>query len=177
MKKSKTDIYFILIRYLILLLVVLFGLPIIYKIFTPLTTKFSAKLLGLFYNISSNRGLIVINETTSIYIVDACVAGSAYLLLIILNLLTPLEKKKRVYSLIYSICLLFIVNIFRIVALSALYHNKIPYADFTHVIFWYGLSTVFVILIWFETVRAFKIRSIPFYTDYKSLISGISSNK
>ena len=173
MKKSKSKssktIYSILIRYLILLIIVALGLPLIYAIFTPLTINFTALILDIFYEITINKDLIIINTTTLISIIDVCVAGSAYLLLLILNLTIRMKKDLRIKSILYSFTLLFILNVIRIVILAALYHHEVAYFDFTHALFWYGLSTLFVIAIWFETVRKFKIKRIPFYSDYKTL--------
>tara|TARA_Y100000310_G_C20605886_1_gene775452 strand:+ start:656 stop:1171 length:516 start_codon:yes stop_codon:yes gene_type:complete len=165
----KKNVHWILIRYLILLAIVAFGLPIIYTIFTPLTINFTVLLLDLFYNIANFKELIVINATTYIYIVNACVAGSAYLLLLILNLTIRMPSKLRIKSILYSFILLFLLNILRIAILASLYHNEVAYVEFTHALFWYGLSTLFVIGIWFETIRKFKIKRIPFYSDYKIL--------
>ena len=118
MKKSKSKnprtIYSILIRYLILLIIVALGLPLIYALFTPLTINFTALILDIFYEITINKDLIIINTTTLISIIDACVAGSAYLLLLILNLTIRMKKDLRIKSILYSFTLLFILNIINI---------------------------------------------------------------
>ena len=167
--KSSKTIYSILFRYLILLVIVALGLPLIYAIFTPLTINFTALILDIFYEITINKDIIIINTTTLISIINACVAGSAYLLLLILNLTIRMKTNLRIKSILYSFTLLFILNVIRIAILAALYHHEVAYFDFTHALFWYGLSTLFVIAIWFETVRKFKIKRIPFYSDYKTL--------
>jgi len=171
MKNKDKKIYLILLRYIILLALVAFSLPLIYAIFTPLTISLTAFILDLFYDIITNKELILINQTTFVYIVNACVAGSAYLLLLILNLTIDMNYKVRIKSILYSFILLFFINIVRIAILAGLYHNQVPYVDFTHAIFWYGLSTFFVIAIWFLTVSMFKIKKIPFYSDYQSLVN------
>ena len=117
----------------------------------------------------TNSYLILINQTTFIYIVNACIAGSAYLLLLILNLTIDLKPLERLKSIVYSFALLLVLNVIRISILGALYHHEIPYVEFTHAIFWYGLSTIFVIGIWFITIKKFKIKNIPFYTDLRNL--------
>ena len=166
MREKPQKVYLILVRYLILLAIVAFSLPLIYTILTSITINLTISLLDIFYNVTNFKELIVINATTEIYIVDACVAGSAYLLLLILNLTIRIPTKIRIKSIAYSFLLLFLLNVVRISILAALYHHKVPYVEFTHALFWYGLSTIFVILIWFETVRKFKIKGIPFYSDY-----------
>ena len=164
----------ILIRYLILLLITAFSLPLIYKIFTPLTINVSATLLNSLYEIIVSNDLIIIDSKTFIQIIPACVAGSAYLLLLILNLTVPMEFKKRIHAILLSFLILFVLNILRIFLLSILYHNNVPYVDFTHKLFWYVLSTVFVILIWFLIVKIFSIKEVPVYTDFKYLMKKAS---
>ena len=158
----------ILIRYLILL-GLMFSLPLIYKILTPLTIYPTIFLLKLFYQVSYLNSMIILNSKTIIYIIPACIAGSAYLLLLILNLSLPMSLKKRIRTILFSLTLLLSLNILRIFSLSILYDNSFRFFDITHKLFWYGLSTLFVILIWFYTVKKFNIKEIPIYTDLKYL--------
>lgn len=160
--------FLILARYLILLALV-FSLPLIYKIFTPLTIYPSAFLLNFFYDVAVNN-IFIINNEIFIEIIPACVAGSAYLLLLILNLTTPMNIKKRIYSVLFSFLILLILNILRIFTLSVLYYNEFVFFDLTHKLFWYAGSTVFVILIWFFIVKIYNIKDIPVYSDLKSLM-------
>ncbi len=164
----------ILIRYLTLLLIILLS-PLFYKILIPLTLHPTTLLLKIFFNnIIYNQDTIIINQITLIKIIPACTALSAYLLLIILNLTTPIKKlKTRIYSLTFSILSLLILNILRISTLSILKYNNLPFFDITHKIFWYFLSTIFVILIWFLTIKIFSIKEIPIYSDVKQLIKNI----
>lgn len=174
-KNSHNDIFFIPVRYLILFFL-MFSLPLIYKIFTPLTIYPVVWLLKLFYETSLSGNFIIINLKTVIEIIPACIAGSAYLLLLILNLTVSMKFLKRIYSILLSFLLLLILNILRIFLLSILYHNNFTYFDITHKFFWYFLSTVFVIGIWFFIVKIFSIKEIPVYTDFKELYS-LSKNK
>ena len=57
--KSSKTIYSILFRYLILLIIVALGLPLIYAIFTPLTINFTALILDIFYEITINKDIII----------------------------------------------------------------------------------------------------------------------
>ncbi|MEK6935496.1 MAG: pacearchaeosortase [Nanoarchaeota archaeon] len=157
----------------ILLLGLVISLPLIYKILTPITIYFTAFLLKLFYQVSINKDILFINLKTMIEISPACVAGSAFLLLLILNLSTPMKVKTRIYSIFFSIVLLFLINILRIVVLSVLLVNNFEFFDLTHKLVWYGLSTIFVIGIWFLSVKLFKIKDIPVYTDIKYLIKNV----
>ena len=168
MKKA----YHILLRYVILL-ALMFTLPLIYKIMLPLTIYPVAGLLKIFYQVSIQKDIIMIGLQTPIQIISACVAGSAYLLLLILNLSVPMKTKKRIYSIAFSILILLGLNILRIFILSILYHNNFRFFDFTHKMFWYVLSTIFVITIWFLIVKVFSIKQIPVYTDIKYLSKNI----
>ena len=160
----------ITLRYLILL-ALMFFLPLIYKIFTPPTIYLSAGLLKLaFYQVGINQNIIILNSQTFIQIIPACVAGSAYLLLLILNLAVPMKAKKRIYSIILSFLFLLTLNVLRIFLFSALFERKFLLFDFVHKLFWYVLSTIFVIGIWFLIVKMFSIKEIPIYSDMKTLV-------
>lgn len=163
---------FLLLRYIILL-GLMFTLPLIYKILTPLTVYSVGSLLKLFYQISISGDIIKVFPNTIIQIIAPCVAGSAYLLLLILNLTLPMKLKTRVYSILFSTALLFILNILRIFFLSILLVESPQFFGFTHKLFWYVLSTVFVVGIWFLAAFLFKIKEIPVFSDIKYLIKNI----
>ena len=167
-KEKNVNILFILARYVGLIILLLL-LPLVYKIVTPLTVYAVGFLLKLIYPVSINNTILVINFKSTIQIISSCVAGSAYLLLVILNLITPMKIKQRVYSLIFSLIVLYLINVLRIFFLTILYVNNFTYFDLTHKLFWYILSTLFVVLIWFASVKLFKIRDTPFYSDAKRI--------
>ena len=175
MKKKIDKSYFIFLRYIFLLLLA-FSLPIIYKIFTPLTLYPVAELLSLIYDVKITQNFILINSEKLIQLIPACIAGSAYLLLLILNLSTPIKLKKRIYSILLSISPLLILNILRIFFLAVLYENGSPFFDLTHKLLWYGLSIIFVIGIWFLIVKIFSIHEIPIYSDFKFFLKSIKKN-
>ncbi len=163
-------VYLIFIRYVILLGLI-FTLPLIYKIFTPLTLYPVVGLLKLIYEqVNISQDFILIGFNTIIQLIPACIAGSAYLLLLILNLSVSMRLKKRVYSLLLSFILLLVLNILRIFFLSVLYHSGNSFFDITHKLLWYGLSIVFVVGIWFLIVKLFSIKQIPVYTDIKYML-------
>jgi len=162
----------IFIRYLIIL-ALMFSLPLIYAVLTPTTIYSSAGLLALLYDIEVRGSIILMGQELGVEIIPACVAGSAYLLLLILNLSVPMSLKKRAYSLLLSFIILFTLNILRIFLLAILYHKEIPFFDFTHKLFWYVLSTIFVVAIWFLIVKIFSIKEIPVYNDLKFFIKRI----
>jgi exosortase/archaeosortase family protein len=164
------------LRYIILLFF-MFSLPLIYFVFTPLAILFSSLLLKIFYSVSISNNIILIDNVTKIEIISACVAGSAYLFLLILNLLTQMQLKKRINTVLFSFSLLLTLNILRIFFLSILYHENNPFFDFTHKLFWFVLSTLFVVFIWFFTVRLFKISEIPVYSDVLYLMNIIKKKR
>lgn len=167
---------FLLLRYIILL-GLMFTLPVIYKILTPLTVYSTGFLLKLFYQVSILGDIIAIFPNTTIQIIAPCVAGSAYLLLLILNLTVSMKPRTRVYSILFSVALLFILNVLRIFLLAVLLVNNSQFFDFTHKLFWYVLSTVFVVGIWLLTVYMFKIKQIPIYSDLRYLTGNIKVKK
>ena len=168
--KHKYDLMNILLRYIILLVIssITAFTGVFYRILLPLTIHFSGFLLGLFYNnIVKNEFILV--GSSAIEIIPACVAVSAYLLLTILNLTTPMRGKKRTYSLLFSLGLLFVINVLRIFILSVLLINESSGFDVIHEISWYGLNALIVVGIWFLTVYLFKIKNIPVYSDIRNI--------
>ncbi len=170
MSKNKDNyIKNFILRYAILILSALPGLYIFYWIFTPLTIYPVYWILNIFYDVSLNGTTIFVN-CIPLEIVGPCVAGSAYFLLLILNLSVPnLSYKRRINSLLFSFGILLLLNILRIVVLGIFYINNVPSFALIHKILWYLGSTLFVVGIWFWEVYKFKIKEIPFYTDFKIL--------
>lgn len=159
----------IFLRYFILILVAIPNLYLFYLIFAPLTIYPTYFLLNLFFNASLNQNIIQFNGS-SIELISACIAGAAYYLLLILNLSTPQIKFKKRIKLIFSSFLIFLIlNILRIFFLSLLFYSGSNYFDITHKIFWYSISTIFVVGIWFFQVKYYKIKQIPFYSDIKHI--------
>lgn len=167
----------LVIRYSVILCLGFGNLFIFYWLFTPLTFYPVYYIISIFYPVSASIPDIVINNNIIITLIDACIAGSAYYLLIILNLSVKMPLKKRVFSLLYSISTLLAINILRIFFMAVLLVNQASFFDLTHKVFWYFLSTIFVVLIWFSEVKFLKIKDIPVYSDIKELIKIIKSEK
>ncbi len=167
-KRAGSDI---LIRYLILIIVAIPNLWLFYTIFTPLTLYPVYWLLGLFHDVSLLAGnILLINMQVPIELIESCIAGAAYYLLLILNLATPgIKTKTRIKAILFSFVVLLIINILRIFILSLIAVSESSIFDVTHKVLWYLLSTIFVVLIWFAEVKIFKIKQIPFYSDIKFL--------
>lgn len=155
----------IIIRYTTLVILGILGnLAIFYIFLTPITAYPVWFILNLFYDVILIDNVLLVQDY-AIELIPACIAAAAYYLLLILNLSTPMDKKTRLYSLIYSLLALLIINILRIVLLSTMFLNNMSYFDFTHKLFWNALSTIIVVAIWFSAVKIYKIKAIPIYTD------------
>ena len=173
MKIKISPRFSVALRYSILLIIGFLGLSFFYTIFLPLTIQPIYFLLKLFYNPALISNIILINNLP-IEIIGACVAGSAYYLLLILNLSIPeIKFAKRIGLLLFSFSLLLIANILRIFLLSVFYVSNFSFFDITHKLFWYVGSTFIVAGIWFLSVKIFKIKGIPLYSDIKFLLKDL----
>ena len=170
-------VYNIVFRYIAILLLSLGNLFIFYKIFTPLTTYPTYLLLKLIYSEVYYSGIIIHVNQYSIFLIKSCIAGSAYFLLSALILFTPMKLLKRLYMVIFVFSFFLIINIIRIIFLVILLLNESNYFDISHKFIWYGLSTIFVVSIWFISVWIFKIKDIPVYSDMKNLVKIIKQRK
>ena len=171
MKRRSKRFLDIFVRYFLLVIIALPGLWIFYFVFTPLTVYPIYFLLNLFFDVSLLAGnILLIDREIPIEFIKACIAGSAYYLLTILNLATPgIKLKKRINMLLLAFAIFLVLNLLRIFLLSFLAISGSSYFDATHRLFWYSLSTIFVVAIWFAEVKLFKIKEIPFYSDIKFL--------
>ena len=159
----------IFFRYLLLLIIGL-NLNLFFYFLIPLTIKISFFILNLYYDATISNNLITLNSIT-ISIIPACVGISAYYLLLILNLSTPLRISTRIKNLLFLWISFFVLNILRIVLFSILALKNNYYFELIHFSSWYFLSTILVILLWFSSVRIFKIKTIPIYSDFKTIKS------
>ncbi len=166
----KKDYRNIIYRYLLLLGVLLIGVGFSYFLFAKPTLYSSYFLFKLFYSEVFLSGTDIFIGEKIISIVGSCVAGSAYLLLVMLNLSVPnIKLRKRLSILISSFLIFFILNVLRIFYLGVLYLNGSAGFDVAHKALWYFGSTLIIVLIWFLEVMMFKIKGIPFYTDLKKM--------
>lgn len=170
MRKISKQFSDILIRYAIMVLIALPNLWLFYFIFTPLTLYPVYFLLNLFFDVSLSGNLINIMNNPSIEIIPACIAGSAYYLLLILNLsLQKIKLQKRLNMIFIAFFAFLIINILRVFLLSTIFIMDFSWFDIAHKLFWYIGSIIFVIGIWFAEMKLFKIKEIPFYSDIKFL--------
>ncbi len=167
----------IFLRYALALVLSFKELYIFYLIFTPLTLYLSLFILKLFYEVSITGNLLLVNGS-SLEFVRACVAGGAYYLLLALNLTTPhIKAVKRVKIFLFTSLLLLAMNVLRVVILSSLFIQSSIYFEITHKIFWFFVSTLYVLLIWILAVRIFRIKDIPVYSDFLSLWKSVRKRK
>lgn len=171
-KKEDSKVYSLIFRYIILVLLALGNLWLFYFIFTPLTVYSVFILLNLFFPVALS-GITINFNGISIQLIKACIAGSAYYLLLILNLTTPLKLKTRVLSILFSVLSLLIINIIRIFIFSIILIESFSFFNTAHMIFWYFLSSLIVFGIWLLTIKIYEIREIPVYSDIKFLYSKI----
>jgi exosortase/archaeosortase family protein len=169
--RKKGFLYSIFIRYIILIITALPSFWIFYFIFTPLTIYPVYFILNLFSNtVLSGNTLFIGNNNSPIEIVGACVAGSAYYLLLIFNLSIPnIKTPKRIKMICFAFLSFLIVNVLRIVILSAIFVLQPNIFDISHKLSWYIGSIILVVGIWFLEVKKFDIKEIPFYSDVKSI--------
>src|SRR3989344_7699659 len=93
-------------RYIVLLFIGITNLllgayGLFYLVFSPLTVYPSYWIFNVLYDARLISSTVIFFKGYYATIIPACVAGSAYFLLLILNLTTPMGLKKRIYNLIY----------------------------------------------------------------------------
>jgi len=162
-------------RYLTLLFLGTSNLYIIYKILTPLTIHTTTTILSIFTTPTLVGNLIQTTKAT-IEIAPACVAGSAFYLLLILILssanIKPITRTKTILT---ALILLFTLNVLRILILIPLI--RWPHFQTIHWTIWHFASTIFVVATWLAVIKMFKIKSIPIYSDIKYLINSTKKPK
>lgn len=165
------------LRYLILVLVGFPNLFLFYFIFTPLTVYPAFVFLQALYDAVLFPGNVIFFRGYYASIIPACVAGAAYYLLLILNLTTPMNVKKRILSLAFLFISFLFLNIIRILIFASLLFKGYEYFDLAHTATWYFGSTAMVILIWFANILLFKIREVPIYSDLKAIMMDLRKKK
>lgn len=163
MKKIKS----IALRYSLVLILGLSNFYIISKILSPLTIHTTNAILNIFTSTTLIADTIQL-ASTKIQIAPSCVAASAYYLLIFLLLATPTKTKTLTKALATAIISLFILNVTRILLLIPVISS--PNFESIHWITWHIISIILVVGIYITTIKFYKIKTIPIYTDFKYLI-------
>ncbi|MBU2522828.1 MAG: pacearchaeosortase [Nanoarchaeota archaeon] len=163
----------IIVRYLAILILSLFY-PVLNAILFFPTAYISYGVISLFYSASISGNMISFNGA-QIELIDACISGLAYLLLIVLNLAVEMPLKTRMKALSISLTAFFTFNILRISLLALLFSSGSQLFNYFHIFFWYFGSLIAVFLIWIFEVKTFKIKEDPFISDIKLLFKNIKN--
>jgi len=175
---KKGEVLSLLIRYGLLVVLAGGDLWVFYKVFTPLTIYPVTFILDKLYGAYLIEGTVkIVFQGIVIEIVRACVAGSAYYLLLMLNLTTPMKKIVHLKSILFLFSAFFIANIVRIVIFAILFSNGYGYFDLAHRFTWYVLSTLLVIGVWFASVLIFRIEDVPGYSDMRKIIKEMKNKR
>ena len=138
---------------------------VFYIVFTPLTIYPVYWLLSIFYPVTLSGAVLAI-QGKEIEIISACVAGAAYFFLFALNLSTGnIRLKPRISVLLIDFSVFLVLNILRIFFLSVMLIKETVFFETVHLLLWYVFSILLVFLIWIVTVKSFRIKNIPFYSD------------
>ena len=174
MNKDIKRIINIFSRYIAILILGAANLYIIYKVLTPLTIHVTNIILKIFAPTTLAGDIIHFQEAT-IQIAPACVAGSAfYLLLALLLSIGNVKFQTRLKAIGTAVLILFVLNVARIIILAFLITTS--NFELIHWIFWHLVSTIFVVATYITTIKIYKIKSIPVYSDFK-YIKGLTKKK
>lgn len=176
MEKLKTfDVPLIFFRYLFILLVGLGNLRVFYWIFSGPTINVTYFFLHLISPSSILFRDSILFNSVYITLSQACIAGSAYYLLFILVFSLPKMKViKRIVLLCSLYGIFFMINVIRIVTFANFAEGKL--FNTLHLFSWYFLSTLLIIFIWFLVLKTFKVKGVPFYSDFH-FISNLNKRK
>ncbi|UCD20749.1 MAG: pacearchaeosortase [archaeon] len=164
------------LRYILAIIAVLFSATF-YFIFKPLTIWLSYGILSLFFTKVMVAGNLIFVNQVSVEIIPACVGGSAYLLLVLLNLLTPnLKFIKRIWIFLLASTMFLVLNLIRLNISIAFLEAGNNLFFKTHIVFWY-VSIAFVVLIWFLCIKIFKIKDVPVYSDIKRILKSVKKHR
>lgn len=167
----------LIIRIFLILLVAVLNLKIFYFLFSKLTFYLTYISLFFYKPIISGSNLIINNEILEF--VPACIAGSAYFLLVLLILFTKdIKFKKRIYMFLLGSLLILVANIIRLDLLIIIFvsYSKNLFENL-HMFFWKVLSSVYVALVWIFLVYKFKVKKIPVYSDILYLTKSLKRRK
>lgn len=169
MNKQEKKIFKIFTRYLAIIIIGLGNFYILYKILTPLTIHVTNLILNIFTP-TSLTGSIIHTKNATIEIASSCIAASAFFLLIVLIFsILDIKPKTRIYAALTATAILFLFNIARILFLIPFIGK--PYFETLHWILWHMVSIVFVLVAYFITIKIYKIKSIPIYSDFRYIKS------
>ena len=158
-------------------IVLAFSSAVFSPVITAITTRTSFGLLRLFTDATVKDSTIAIGATT-VNIIPACAAVSAYLLLALLILLTNgISLRKGILLFCYGSLLIFIANIFRIELLIYILHNYgTNYFETVHLFIWKIVASIYVAFVWVFLTWRFQITAMPIVSDMQHVI-GLAKKK
>ncbi|MCK4999846.1 MAG: pacearchaeosortase [Anaerohalosphaera sp.] len=158
------------IRYLIVILVSVFGFWIFEFLLTPPTITVLTNILKLFYDKIVVIGPYLYVNGKIAEVASNCIMGPVYWLLFVLIFATAgIKPIKRALTLLVLWTTMFALNIVRMVFMVSIIHE--PYFNIVHWLIENFFSGLLFVIIWILTARLIKIETIPFYSDYKFLQS------
>ena len=173
-KKDKNlDFFDIFLRIIFIFLLIVFGSKLIWITIGTLTL-FLLKLTMFYYPLVIKEYLIEIGRHKLLFSFP-CNANYAYLLLVLLILLTKnISFKKGVKLFTAGFLLILIANLLRMhLLIIALVEYSSYLYNTLHMFFWKVLSTIYVSLVWIFLVYKFKIKEIPVYSYLKDFYEKI----
>lgn len=167
----------VLARYALILVAAASDFFVFYFVFGPLTVYPVHLIIGVFSE-SFLIGDVLLVEGVPVKFVRACIAGSAYYFLFLLNLSTPgVEIGRRLRVLFLSFLSFLSFNVARILALIWLHFNGSSFFDDVHWFLWHFMSTLLVVGIWFFQIRRLGDGKVPVFSDVKFLIGRIRGGR
>ncbi len=165
--------YNLILRVFIALITGIFSSIIFYTIFFPLTyypIYYFFKVINFDVILQPITSSLIFSNVIVTFI-EACIAASAYYLLLLLILSTKdITLKNSLKMFLYGSLLILILNIIRIIILIfVLIYSGKDFFNTIHIFFWRFVSTIYVAGVWIYLVWKFKIRNIPIYSDLKYL--------
>lgn len=177
LKREGVYIFNLIARLVFALFLTIFN-NLFYSFLGPITLYGSYFLTGLFYKASLNGEILQVSGF-DLKFIPACAAVSAYILLVILILLTKgIGFKKGIIMLLIGALMIYSANLIRIEILIWLLVNKgIDYFKTLHLFFWKILASIYVAIVWIFLTKVFKIKTIPFYSDFVFLYKKLRKKK
>ena len=136
-------------------------------------------LLRLFsYNITLIQNGLIVNGQILNFI-DACVASSAYYLLVLLILFTKdIEFIKIIKMFIIGSLIILAMNVIRVTTLILILINYgTNLFETVHLAYWRFVATIYIFVVWIILIKIYKIKEIPIYSDIKYLYNTTKKKK
>jgi exosortase/archaeosortase family protein len=156
---------------MVLVILPLIEFDVFYHVFSWLTVMGSFLLISLFHG-GSVHGMMISVGGHLVELIPACIASAAYVLLVLLVLLTKgISLKKGVWMFVVGSLLILMGNIIRIeVLVMLLLGDGVNYFETLHILMWKIVSSVYVVGVWIFLSWKFKVKTIPVWSDVEMLL-------